>query len=68
MGDTEEAVGEGPQIDVHLLSATPVYEVTSNFPGGGFVLKTKCGQIINDPVGLVITDDPDEVTCQDCQS
>jgi hypothetical protein len=67
MSDTEEEVAEGPQPDVHWLVGTPVFEeVTDNFPGGGFVLKTKCGKIVNDPVGLSITDDEDDVTCQDC--
>lgn len=68
MSDTEETVEEGPQSDVHWLEDIPVYEVTDNFPGGGFVLKTKCGRIINDPVALAISDDPNDVTCQDCQA
>ena len=68
MSDTEEEVAEGPQADVHWLDGTPVFEeVTDTFPGGGFVLKTRCGKIINE-TSLTITEDEDEVTCAECSA
>jgi hypothetical protein len=70
MGDTEEAVATAAEeyVEVHLQNEVPVYmEATDNFPDGGFVYKTKCGQIINDPVGLTTTGDADAVTCSACK-
>jgi hypothetical protein len=66
-GDVATTSQERPQADVHLLLATPVFEVTNTFPGGSFVLKTNCGKIVNDPGGLIITDDVGEVTCRECK-
>jgi hypothetical protein len=71
MGDTEEGMASAAEeyVEVHLQNATPEYiEVTDNFPGGGFVYKTKCGQIVNDPVGLTTTGDMDAVTCEACKA
>jgi len=67
MGDTEEAVAT-EYVELHAVDEAPVYmESTDNFPGGAFVYKTKCGKIVNDPVGLATTDDPAEVTCSACK-
>jgi len=66
-GDVVMASQERPQT-VHMLAAIPVFEVTDNFPGGNFVLKTECGKIVNDPGGLIITEDIKAVTCEECSS
>jgi hypothetical protein len=69
MSDTEEELAEeGPQVLFHEMAPGVEYiEESDTFPGGGFVYYTKCGLIINEEA-IGITDNPDDLTCEDCRA
>lgn len=66
MSDTEETVEYDE--DVHSMNSEPQFGKDPKFGAPGFAyFATNCGKRINEE-GLVITDDPDKVTCAGCKS